>query len=84
MPLGVVFALISYCLYSCGDALVKSFAGQLGVFEIGFFANVFALVPAALAKPKGEHWRRAFKLKHPGLMHLRGITAVISSVTITY
>jgi drug/metabolite transporter (DMT)-like permease len=84
MPIGVVFSLISYCLYSCGDALVKSFSGQLGVFEIGFFANVFAIVPAVLAKPKGEHWRQAFRLNAPWLMHARGVTAVISSVMITY
>jgi drug/metabolite transporter (DMT)-like permease len=84
MPFGVVIALLSYALYSCGDAIVKSFSGQLGVFEIGFFANIFALVPAVLAKPKGERWRAAFKLHSPALMHLRGVTAVISSVAITY
>src|SRR6185437_5340478 len=84
MTLGVVLALLSYGLYSCGDALVKSFTGQLGVFEIGFFSNIFALLPAALAKPKGEHWRQAFKLNAPRLMHARGVAAVISSVAITY
>ena len=84
MPLGVVFSLISYCLYSCGDAIVKSFTGQLGIFEISFFANLFALVPAVLAKPKGEHWRRAFKLNSPKLMHVRGLTALMSSLAITY
>lgn len=84
MPLGVVFSLISYCLYSCGDAIVKSFSGQLGVFEISFFANVFALVPAVLVKPKGEHWRHAFKLNNPKLMHVRGVTALVSSLAITY
>jgi len=84
MPLGVVFALIAYGLYSCGDAIVKSFTAQLSVFEIGFFANVFALLPAAFAKPKGEHWREAFQLSAPWLMHIRGVTAVISSVAITY
>jgi len=84
MPLGVIFALISYCLYSCGDAIVKSFTGQLGVFEISFFANLFALVPAVIAKPKGERWRHAFKLQHPMLMHVRGVTALVSSLAITY
>jgi len=84
MPLGVVLSLISYALYSCGDALVKSFSGALDVFEISFFANVFAIVPAVFAKPKGEHWRQAFKLNAPWLMHIRGVTAVISSLMITY
>jgi drug/metabolite transporter (DMT)-like permease len=84
MPLGVVFALLSYSLYSCGDAITKSFTGQLSVFEIGFFANLFALVPPALAKPKGEHWRHAFRLTHPRLLNLRGVFSVTSSICITY
>src|SRR6185437_10968451 len=84
MPLGVIFALLSYSLYSCGDAITKSFTGQLGVFEIGFFANLFALVPPALAKPKGEKWRHAFRLAHPKLLNIRGLCSVTSSMAITY
>jgi len=84
MPFGVLIALLSYSLYSCGDALVKSFTGQLGVFEIGFFANIFALVPAVFAKRPGEHWRQAFRLSNPWLLHIRGVAALISSVAITY
>ena len=84
MPLGVLLALVSYSIYSCGDAIVKSFSGQLGVFEIGFFANLFALIPAVFAKRDGEKWRTAFRLSHPWLLHIRGVTALISSVAITY
>lgn len=84
MPLGVAFALLSYSLYACGDALVKSFSGQISVFEIGFFANLFALVPAVFAKRPGEHWRHSFRLHNPKLVHLRGVVALIGSVAITY
>ncbi|MEO8882343.1 MAG: DMT family transporter [Devosia sp.] len=84
MPLGVLIGLLSYSIYSCGDAIVKSFSGELGVFEIGFFSNVFALVPAVFAKRRGEHWRQAFRLSHPWLLHVRGVAALISSVSITY
>jgi drug/metabolite transporter (DMT)-like permease len=84
MPLGVALALLSYSLYSCSDAVVKSFSGELGVFEIGFFANLFALVPAVFAKRPGEHWRHAFRLNNPKLLNIRGVTALISSVAITY
>lgn len=84
MPLGVLLALISYSLYSCGDALVKSFSGEVSVFEIGFVANLFALVPAVFAKRPGEHWRHAFHLANPRLLHLRGIVAVTSSIAITF
>lgn len=84
MPLGVLFALFSYSIYSCGDAMVKSFAGTAGVFEIGFVSNIFALVPAMFAKRDGEHWRHAFRLAHPRLLHLRGVLALLSSISITY
>jgi drug/metabolite transporter (DMT)-like permease len=84
MPLGVLLALLSYSLYSCGDAMVKSFAGTAGVFEIGFVSNIFAIVPAAIAKRDGEHWRHAFRLAHPRLLHLRGVLALVSSICITY
>jgi drug/metabolite transporter (DMT)-like permease len=84
MPLGVILALLSYSIYSCGDAIVKSLSGQLSVFEIGFFANLIALVPAVFAKRPGEHWRQAFKLSHPWLLHVRGVVALVSSVAITY
>lgn len=84
MPLGVLFALLSYSIYSCGDAMVKSFTGTAGVFEIGFVSNIFALVPAVFAKRDGESWRHALKLAHPWLLHLRGLMALTSSVCITY
>ncbi|HTJ56408.1 MAG TPA: DMT family transporter [Devosiaceae bacterium] len=84
MPLGVFFALLSYSIYSCGDAITKSFSGQLGVFEIGFVANLFALVPAMLAKRPHEKWRCAFQLASPWLLHVRGVMAVASSISIVY
>jgi drug/metabolite transporter (DMT)-like permease len=84
MPLGVAFALLSYSLYSCGDALTKSFSGEISVFEIGFFTNLFALLPAVFAKRPGEHWRHAFRLGNPKLLHIRGAIAVVSSLSITY
>ncbi len=84
MPFGVPLALLSYSLYSCGDALTKSFSGTLNVFEIGFFANLFALIPAAFAKRPGEHWRHSLRLDSPRLMHLRGVLAVVNSIAITY
>ena len=78
MPLGVLVGLLSYSIYSCGDALVKSFSGELGVFEIGFFSNIFALVPAVFAKRPGEHWAPRVakgeglgRLRHEGSVHAR-------------
>ena len=84
MPIGVIYALVAYSVYSCGDAIIKGFGQDLSVFEIGFFVAVFGLIPAVFAKPKGERWRDSFRqLKHPGLVHLRSFTGVSSSILVT-
>lgn len=84
MPLGVIYAIVAYSVYSCGDAIIKGFGQDLSVFEIGFFVAVFGLAPAAFAKPKGEHWRDSFKFKRPALVHLRSFTGVTSAALVTY
>ncbi|HTO28581.1 MAG TPA: DMT family transporter, partial [Devosia sp.] len=83
MPIGVIYALVAYSVYSCGDAIIKGFGQNLSVFEIGFFVAVFGLIPAVFAKPKGERWRDSFQLKHPALVHLRSFTGVSSSTLVT-
>jgi drug/metabolite transporter (DMT)-like permease len=84
MPIGVIYALVAYSVYACGDAIIKGFGQDLSVFEIGFFVAVFGLIPAIFVKPKGERWRDSFKqLRHPGLVHLRSFTGVSSSVLVT-
>lgn len=84
MPVGVLYAVIAYSVYSCGDAIIKGFGQSLSVFEIGFFIAVCSLIPAAFVKPKGERWRDSFKLKHPRLVHLRSFSGVASSTLVTY
>lgn len=83
MPVGVLYAIVAYSVYSCGDAIIKGFGQNLSVFEIGFFVAVFGLIPAAFAKPKDERWRDSFKLKHPLLVHLRSFTGVTSAMLVT-
>ncbi|MFN4209698.1 MAG: DMT family transporter [Devosia sp.] len=83
MPVGVIYAVVAYSVYSCGDAIIKGFGQDLSVFEIGFFIAVFGLIPAAFAKPKGERWRDSFRLKHPFLVHLRSFTGVASAILVT-
>lgn len=83
MPVGVLYAVIAYSVYSCGDAIIKGFGQDLSVFEIGFFIAVFSLIPAVFAKPKSERWRDSFKLKHKLLVHLRSFTGVSSSILVT-
>jgi drug/metabolite transporter (DMT)-like permease len=83
MPIGVLYAIVAYSVYSCGDAIIKGFGQSLSVFEIGFFIAVFSLIPAAFAKPRHERWRDSFRLKQPGLVHLRAFTGVSSSILVT-
>ena len=84
MPLGVLYAIAAYSIYSCGDAIIKGFGQNLSVFEIGFFIALFSLLPALFVKPKGERWRHSFRLKHPGLVHLRSFSGLSSSVLVTF
>lgn len=84
MPIGIVYAVVAYSVYSCGDALIKGFGQSLSVFEIGFFVALFSLIPALFVKPKGERWRDSFKLKHPFLVHTRSFSGVASSILVTY
>jgi drug/metabolite transporter (DMT)-like permease len=83
MPIGVIYAIVAYSVYSCGDAIIKGFGQDLSVFEIGFFVAVFGLIPAAFAKPKGERWRDSFQLGNPLLVHLRSFTGVTSAMLVT-
>lgn len=82
--IGVVYAVVAYSVYSCGDAIIKGFGQTLSVFEIGFFVAVFSLIPAIFAKPRNERWRDSFRLQRPALVHLRAFTGVASSVLVTY
>ncbi|MGB3336512.1 MAG: DMT family transporter [Devosia sp.] len=83
MPVGVIYAVVAYSVYSCGDAIIKGFGQDLSIFEIGFFVAVFGLIPAAFAKPKHERWRDSFQLKHPLLVHMRSFTGVTSAMLVT-
>jgi drug/metabolite transporter (DMT)-like permease len=73
MPIGVLLGLLSFSIYAVGDAMTKSFSGEIGVFELQFFINLFALVPIVFAKDKSERWRDTFKLSNPLLMHGRAL-----------
>ena len=84
MPIGVVYAVVAYSVYSCGDALIKGIGQSLSVFEIGFFIALFSLIPALFVKPRSERWRDSFKLKHPLLVHLRSFSGTASSTLVTF
>jgi drug/metabolite transporter (DMT)-like permease len=84
MPLGVLFALGAYALYSCCDAIIKGFGVNLPVFEIAFFSALFSLLPAIFTKPRGEHWRQMFRARHPWLLHARSLSGLIGNLCVIY
>lgn len=77
---GVLFAFITYATFSCGDGIVKSLAGGPSIFEIGFFTSLSAACVLYFSKPRGEHWRWFWRMKHPYAVHLRAICGLLAGV----
>jgi drug/metabolite transporter (DMT)-like permease len=84
MPIGVLLGLLSFSIYAVGDAMTKSFAGEIGVFELQFFINLFALIPIVFAKDKSERWRDTFRLSSPVLMHGRAFLYTAATLCFTF
>lgn len=79
VQLGVLLALVSYSIFASSDALMKGVGGHLNVFEIGFFATLFSLVPALFARRPEERLRDTFKFAHPWLMNLYGVLRICTA-----
>ena len=84
MPAGVAFSLAAYLLYSCCDAIIKGFGSSLSIFEIAFWTALFSFLPAIFTKPKGEHWRHVFRMRHPWLVNMRSFTGLIGNLCIIF
>ena len=84
MPTGVLLGLLSFSIYAVGDAITKGFAGEIGVFQLQFFINLFALVPIVFAKDKSERWRDTFALANPLLMHGRAFLYTAATLCFTF
>ncbi|HVY50644.1 MAG TPA: DMT family transporter [Devosia sp.] len=84
MPPGVLFALSAYALYSCCDAIIKGLGSGLSVYELAFFTTLFSLVPVVVTTPRGENWLHLFRLSHPWLLNLRGLSGMVGNLCIIY
>jgi drug/metabolite transporter (DMT)-like permease len=84
MPLGVLFAVATYTIFSICDAIIKGLGPSVGVHEIAFFTAVYSLIPAIVAKPRGERWRDLHKMRHPFLVHLRGVSGLVGNMLVIY
>jgi S-adenosylmethionine uptake transporter len=80
MVKGILLGLLSYAVFSCGDAIVKAIGGRLPVFEIGFFATSFALIAVPFVRPDHERWRDIFRMHRPGLVLLRATSGTLAGV----
>ncbi len=75
---GILLALLSFAMFSCGDATIKALGGRLPVFEIGFFSTAFSCLSLPFVRLPHERWRDIFRMKRPRLVLLRGAAGVMS------
>lgn len=81
---GILLALIAYASYSGSDAVIKSLGGQFTVFEIGFFATLFAGCFLFFTRPAGERWRDFWRMKRPWAVQARTWAGIASGVLSVY
>lgn len=77
---GIPVALAAYAVYAWGDGFVKSLGGRLSVFEIGFFATLFAAIFLFFLKPKGEKWAGFWRTQRPWAVHARALSGLAAGV----
>jgi drug/metabolite transporter (DMT)-like permease len=80
MKNGIVLALGGYAVYAWGDGIIKSFSGELSVFEIGFFNFLFAAVFLFFLRPEGESWNHFWHMRRPWAVHARAILGLVGGV----
>lgn len=80
MKNGFVLALFAYAVFSWGDGIIKGLGGGLGVFEIGFFATLFAGVFLYLTRPHDERWRDFWRMKRPWAVQARACSGIGAGV----
>jgi drug/metabolite transporter (DMT)-like permease len=81
---GVLLALAAYAVYAWGDGLIKSFGGELSVFEIGFFNILFASIFLFFLKPEGESWKGFWRMSRPWAVQARAFSGVAAGVGSVY
>jgi S-adenosylmethionine uptake transporter len=80
MVKGILLGLASYAAFSCGDAAVKGVGPRIPIFEIGFFAALFALFAMPFVRGSGERWRDMFRLHRPGLVAVRAASGTLAGI----
>ena len=80
MMRGLLFAFLSYALFTLGDAAVKVVGPGVSPFQIAFAVSLMASVAIVVTKPKSEAWSNALQMRHPRLVMLRAGLATVTWV----
>ena len=80
MVKGILLGFLAMAIFSCGDAAVKAIGDRMTVFEIAFFATLFACVALPFVRQPHERWRDMFRMHRPGLVMVRTVAGVLAGV----
>ncbi|MCI2399981.1 DMT family transporter [Aliiroseovarius subalbicans] len=80
---GLGFAFASFALFATHDALIKSLGATYAVFQIIFFAMLFAFVPMAVMM-LADRQVDNFRPHHPWLILLRALMSLIAMSSAFY
>lgn len=77
---GVVLALLAYASFSWGDAVIKALGDRLGIFEIAFWATVFAGFFVLFTRPRTERWRDFWRTRRPWAVQARALSGILAGI----
>ena len=77
---GLGFAFAAFAVFATHDAVIKALGVNFSVFQIIFFAMLFAFVPMSVLMLADKQVDN-FRPRHPWLILLRSVTTVIAMST---
>ena len=80
---GLGFAFAAFAVFATHDAVIKALGVNFSVFQIIFFAMLFAFVPMSVLMLADKQVDN-FRPRHPWLILLRSVTTVIAMSTAFY
>ncbi|MFQ5624970.1 MAG: DMT family transporter [Paracoccaceae bacterium] len=80
---GILFALLAFAFFATHDAVVKALSASYSVFQIIFFAGLFAFVPVSLMI-LADNTVANFRPRHPWLVTFRTAAGVVAMSSAFY
>lgn len=80
MAKGILLGFLAMAIFSCGDAAIKAIGDRMTVFEISFFATLFACIALPFVRQPHERWRDMFRMHRPGLVMVRVVAGVLAGI----